>query len=622
MEPTVGESQLVPRAAKDVPPRDAVCCRVALCAAVAASIVIVTLAVLVASLSIQGVDVEHTAELRGIRYSRSLQQEASDYYRMLTPTLEMLVRGSQEWGRCGQPGPPPRGPPWAVVKPEMLQKATVELLDQALCASLYGHSLTDRMVCAGYLGGKVDSCQGDSGGPLVCEEPSGRFFLAGIVSWGIGCAEARRPGVYARVTKLRDWILEAIATASKPLSPTVAPAPATPSTAGPTSPESQVLGTPTQASLAPSSAPVDSATTSKPPECGARPALEKPARIVGGFGAAAGEVPWQASLKEGSRHFCGATVVGDRWLLSAAHCFNHTKVELVRAHLGTVSLSGVGGSPVKMGLKRAVLHPQYNAGILDFDAAVLELARPLVFGKYVQPICLPLATQKFPAGRKCMISGWGSTQEGNATKPDALQRASVGIIDQKACSALYNFSLTDRMLCAGFLEGQVDSCQGDSGGPLACEETPGVFYLAGIVSWGIGCAQAKRPGVYVRIARLKGWILDTMSSHPLPTPVPSTTRTPATTSHATSTTAGLTVPGVTASRPALWATSRATSPPATRPATAVSTTARGQTPPPKSPWTTTGSQLPGTGRNGVTPAGGRGPESVGEGCCQRPAVGA
>lgn len=46
-----------------------------------------------------------------------------------------------------------------------------------------------------------------------------------------------------------------------------------------------------------------------------------------------------------------------------------------------------------------------------------------------------------------------------ATKPDILQRAFVGIIDQKACSALYNFSLTDRMLCAGFLEGKVDSCQ-------------------------------------------------------------------------------------------------------------------------------------------------------------------
>lgn len=90
-----------------------------------------------------------------------------------------------------------------------------------------------------------------------------------------------------------------------------------------------------------------------------------------------------------------------------------TKVELVRAHLGTASLTGVGGSPVKMALRRAVLHPQYNPGILDFDAAILELARPLDFNKFIQPVCLPLAIQKFPVGRKCMISGWGNTQEGN-----------------------------------------------------------------------------------------------------------------------------------------------------------------------------------------------------------------
>ncbi|XP_026941492.1 transmembrane protease serine 9 [Sagmatias obliquidens] len=854
MEPTAGDLQLVPRATKDIQPTDAACCRAALSAMVATSIVMVTLGVLVASLSTQGVNVEHTAELRGIRFAPSLQQETSDYYRMLTPTLEtlfvssfreteleascvgctvlsywagnasilvrfrlhfmqpalwtpslgleeeLLQRGLRErlQGRgiplapygtivsaqltgecqkellterdlksghcpgnafscgnsqcvtkvnpecddtadcsdgsdeahcdCGlQPGwrtagrivggveASPGEFPWQVslrennehfcgaavigarwlvsaahcfnefqdptewvayagstylsgseastvrarvariithpfynsdtadfdvavlelggplpfsrhvqpvclpaavhvfpprkkclisgwgylkedflVKPEMLQKATVELLDQALCASLYGHSLTDRMLCAGYLDGKVDSCQGDSGGPLVCEEPSGRFFLAGIVSWGIGCAEARRPGVYARVTRLRDWILEAIAAASKPLAPTAAPAPAIPSTAWPTSPQSPVVNTPTRPTLAPSAVPLDSATASKPQECGARPALEKPTRIVGGLGAASGEVPWQVSLKEGSRHFCGATVVGDRWLLSAAHCFNHTKVELVRAHLGTASLSGVGGSPVKMGLRRAVLHPQYNPSILDFDVAVLELARPLVFNKYVQPVCLPLAIQKFPVGRKCVISGWGNTQEGNATKPDLLQRASVGIIDQKACSALYNFSLTDRMICAGFLEGKVDSCQGDSGGPLACEETPGVFYLAGIVSWGIGCAQAKKPGVYTRITRLKGWILAIMSSHSLSTPPPSTTRTP-TSSHPARTTAGLTVLGVVASRPTPWATSRVTSQPANRTTTAMTTTTRGQTPPPHATETTVGSQLPDCG---------------------------
>ncbi|XP_075392498.1 transmembrane protease serine 9 [Tenrec ecaudatus] len=470
-----------------------------------------------------------------------------------------------------------------LVKPEVLQKATVELLDQDLCTSLYGHSLTDRMVCAGYLDGKVDSCQGDSGGPLVCQEPSGRFFLAGIVSWGIGCAEAGRPGVYARVTRLRDWILEAISTAGTPPAPTVAPALATPSSARPTTPESPAEDTPAGPTLTPGPEPLDLATAAKPQECGARPALEKPIRIVGGFGAASGEVPWQVSLKEGTRHFCGATVVGDRWLLSAAHCFNHTKVEQVRAHLGTASLLGMGGSPVKVGLRRVVLHPLYQAATLDFDVAMLELASPLPFNKYIQPICLPLAIQKFPVGRKCMISGWGNTQEGNATKPDILQKASVGIIDQKTCSILYNFSLTDRMLCAGFLEGRVDSCQGDSGGPLACEETPGVFYLAGIVSWGIGCAQAKKPGVYTRVTRLKGWILETMAATALPTAAPSSTSgTPLTPSRPLRTTAGLTEPGGT--------TSRATSPPASTTVPITNTTMK-QTPPLNTPEPSTHPQL-------------------------------
>ncbi|XP_054252206.1 transmembrane protease serine 9 isoform X2 [Indicator indicator] len=401
-----------------------------------------------------------------------------------------------------------------LVKPEFLQKATVELLDQSLCSSLYSHALTDRMMCAGYLEGKVDSCQGDSGGPLVCQEASGKFFLAGIVSWGIGCAEARRPGVYTRVTKLRDWILEAISALPPSLDHTV---PLTdPSTNSKVGSAQQLNSTTAAPSPSPAPAASKPGAAAGPQECGARPGFSKPSKIVGGADACRGEVPWQVSLQEDSRHFCGATIVGDRWLLSAAHCFNETSPEELEAHMGTTSLNGTDMHTVKVNITRVLLHPLYNPMLLDFDVALLELAWPLVFSKHIQPICLPAAGQEFPVGKQCIISGWGDLHEGNGTNSETLQKASVGIIEQETCNLLYNFSLTDRMLCAGFLQGKVDSCQGDSGGPLACEMSPGVFYLAGIVSWGIGCAQPFQPGVYSRITKLRDWILDTISQLPRP----------------------------------------------------------------------------------------------------------
>lgn len=76
----------------------------------------------------------------------------------------------------------------------------------------YDGRISDRMICAGYEGGRKDSCQGDSGGPLVKQQATsdGLPIQYGVVSWGFGCAQPRRPGVYSKVSSVLDWITENI----------------------------------------------------------------------------------------------------------------------------------------------------------------------------------------------------------------------------------------------------------------------------------------------------------------------------------------------------------------------------------------------------------------------------
>uniref|UniRef100_A0A4W5PKR8 Peptidase S1 domain-containing protein n=1 Tax=Hucho hucho TaxID=62062 RepID=A0A4W5PKR8_9TELE len=141
-----------------------------------------------------------------------------------------------------------------------------------------------------------------------------------------------------------------------------------------------------------------------------------------------------------------------------------------------------------LAVQKIIYHGRYRPKALDYDIALMKLG-PLFFKKMCKCIlCLSVV---------CSLTGDAS---------DSLLSARVPLISTKACSTpgVYQGYISPGMICAGYLEGGTDSCQGDSGGPLACEDS--VWKLVGATSWGQGCADRNKPGVYTRVTQSLKWI--------------------------------------------------------------------------------------------------------------------
>ncbi|KAJ8374608.1 hypothetical protein SKAU_G00051880 [Synaphobranchus kaupii] len=403
--------------------------------------------------------------------------------------------------------------------PLNLQKAVVKIIDSKTCnkSSVYRGAVTPNMVCAGFLQGKVDSCQGDSGGPLVCEEAPGRFFLAGVVSWGVGCAQVNKPGVYTRITRLRNWILSYTEpNLAHPLADAATALTATPTDPHPfTVPAIPAVncsgnykcgaGTCISKVNPECDGVIDCSNKAdeKNCDCGHRPAVGSQ-KIVGGANARRGEWPWIGSLQYQRSHRCGATLIHCKWLLTAAHCFNSDpKPSGWTVGLGSVFRSGIGALVIPV--QRVILHPNFNGTSMEFDVALLELSVPAPQSYTIQPICLPSPVHSFPSTAECYITGWGAQNEGG-TLTSLLQKAPVSIMEQPECQQAYGSGLMPSMVCAGSTEGGKDTCMGDSGGPLACREPSGQWFVAGVTSWGRGCGRIGFPGVYTRVTAVRHWI--------------------------------------------------------------------------------------------------------------------
>ncbi|XP_037696384.1 prothrombin [Choloepus didactylus] len=279
-------------------------------------------------------------------------------------------------------------------------------------------------------------------------------------------------------------------------------------------------------------------------DCGLRPLFEKKSaedtaekellasyiqgRIVGGSEADVGMAPWQVMLfrKSPQELLCGASLISDRWVLTAAHCLlyppwdkNFTENELlVRIGKHHRTKYERGTEKISM-LDKIHIHPRYNwRDNLDRDIALLKLKKPITFNDHIHPVCLPdrdTVARLLQAGYKGRVTGWGNLRDTwttsiNEVQPSVLQVVNLPIVERPVCKASTRIRITDNMFCAGYKpdEGQRgDACEGDSGGPFVMKSPYNKrWYQMGIVSWGEGCDRDGKYGFYTHVFRLKKWI--------------------------------------------------------------------------------------------------------------------
>ncbi|XP_077418253.1 tissue-type plasminogen activator isoform X2 [Vanacampus margaritifer] len=256
--------------------------------------------------------------------------------------------------------------------------------------------------------------------------------------------------------------------------------------------------------------------------------LSQPAfRMFGGRQSDITEQPWQAAINVYQarlrQHFhrCGGILIDSCWVVSAAHCFEATdKPSKLEVILGRTFRKQNSSSEQIFKVDKYWTHERFNNETFDNDIALLKLKSDVgvcaVNSPEVLPACLPEAGLVLPDWTECEISGYGKDSEFSAHFSERVKRGFVRLWPRERCvpAVLSGRTVTANMLCAGDTRGLDDACKGDSGGPLVCR-TNEKMTLMGVISWGDGCGQRDKPGVYTRVTRYIDWIHNKMTSNPI-----------------------------------------------------------------------------------------------------------
>nr|ACO14916.1 Trypsin-1 [Caligus clemensi] len=222
-------------------------------------------------------------------------------------------------------------------------------------------------------------------------------------------------------------------------------------------------------------------------------------KIVGGEEVEPNSIPFQISFQtKNGYHFCGGSILDDKTVITAAHCcaiFGTRKVKVVA---GEHHLFQNSGDEQTLDVEKITMHELYgsNSNQTNYDVCLLSLNTSFELNDKVKAVSLPEKDQEFTGD--VVVSGWGTLSAGGASS-DELRAVTVQVVPDEECQEAYPYSIDESMICAA--ASKKDSCQGDSGGPLVQDDV-----LVGIVSWGIGCAIPRYPGVYGKVTTFLDWI--------------------------------------------------------------------------------------------------------------------
>ena len=232
------------------------------------------------------------------------------------------------------------------------------------------------------------------------------------------------------------------------------------------------------------------------------------AAIIGGSDVDAGLYSFMVSVGEAVGddffQFCGGALISDRFVLTAAHCSENTNPGDVAVMLGS-QLANQGGTVVTV--SAITIHPDWTGStVRGYDMALWELSKRVdlaALGLSTVDMMRPQEELLASAGMLSTTIGWGVTDNPS----DALQEVHVPITSDDRCAEAYPDVRTfETQICAGAVNGGLDSCQGDSGGPLLVRDPVGQRWLhAGITSWGDGCGLPGKPGIYGRTSAMSDW---------------------------------------------------------------------------------------------------------------------